>query len=77
MVIYLNNANVVFAECACLELVRAGILCVFVFIAGKSQLKMRNLVEESLLQSVIQVPQLGKHLPEVLSFACTEPTIVF
>ena len=44
---------------------------------GKSQLKMRNLVEESLLQSVSQVPQLGKQLPRVLSFACTEPTIVF
>ena len=45
-----------FAQYLYLELVRAGIICISVFKAGKSQLKMRNLEEKSLLLSVVQVP---------------------
>ena len=44
------------AQYLCLELVRAGILFISYFKAGKSQLKMRNLEEKSLLLSVVQVP---------------------
>ena len=58
MLIYLRMSY--FAQYLYLELVRAGIICISVFKAGKSQLKMRNFEEKSLLLSVVQVPQLGK-----------------
>ena len=66
---HLENVKMSYLPCVSRLSTRAGILCTRNFKPGKSQLKLRMLVENHFKKSVVQVFLLGKHTPNFPTLA--------